>query len=61
MWSTNLITKKKVFIKLDLYINILSYLENRYPRFVKLPNSSTKENKQMIRFDIIVPNLNNNQ
>lgn len=61
MWSTNLITKKKVFIKLDLYINILSYLKDRYLRFVKLLNSSTKENKQMIRFDIIVPNLNNNQ
>lgn len=60
MWYKNTITKETL-VKHDLHIRILGYLKKVFFYFIELSNSSTKENKQIIRLDTSVTIANNNQ
>lgn len=48
-------------MKLDLYVSILSYLEEGLPCFVELLDSGTEKNKQIIGLDIDTNIPNNKQ
>ena len=59
MWFADLKTKETL-VKLNLHISTLGYLKEGPLYFVKLPDSSTKENRQIVGLDTATTIIKNN-